>query len=177
MEEDHKGPGQPTKYEDKFPKQAYKLCLLGATDKDLATFFEVHEDTINEWKRVHAEFSVSIKRGKLLADSKVAQSLFKRANGYKYEEVTYEKIDIKKTSPMEEEDLDPEEEIKVDAYKRKVVTKELAGDTTAMIFWLKNRQPQSWRDKQEIDHTSGGNEFKRFTLNVKPDTATDTGAA
>lgn len=153
MEEESKA-GRPTKYIDSYPKQAYKLCLLGATDKDLATFFEVVESTINEWKLTHAEFSESIKKGKVLADAVIAKSLYHRAKGYSHKDVDIRVVD--------------KEIIQTD------IIKHYPPDTTAAIFWLKNRQPQSWRDKQEVDHTSGGNEFKRFTLNVKPDTPTDT---
>lgn len=156
MEEEKNSAGRPTKYKDEYAKQAYKLCLLGATDKDLAMFFEVVEDTINEWKNVHDEFSVSIKKGKVLADAVIAKALFHRAKGYSHPDVDIRVID--------KEIVETE------------VIKHYPPDTTAAIFWLKNRQPQSWRDKQEIDHTSGGNEFKRFTLNVKPDT-TEAGPA
>jgi len=126
--------GRPTKYSDKYPKQAYKLCLLGATDQELADFFEVNVDTVQEWKKVHEEFSDSIKRGKKQADSEVAHKLFKRATGYEHPEV-----DIK----MYEGQI-----IKTDLIKH------YAPDTTAAIFWLKNRQSKQWRDKQEIDHSS-----------------------
>ena len=126
--------GRPTKYNDKYPKQAYKLCLLGATDQELADFFEVNVDTVQEWKKVHEEFSDSIKRGKKQADSEVAHKLFKRATGYEHPEV-----DIK----MYEGQI-----IKTDLIKH------YAPDTTAAIFWLKNRQSKQWRDKQEIDHSS-----------------------
>jgi len=70
-------------------KQAYKLCLLGATDKQLADFFEVNTDTIYAWKKIYPEFSESIKRGKSMADAKVAESLYKISIGYKY---TVEKV-------------------------------------------------------------------------------------
>jgi RNA polymerase-interacting CarD/CdnL/TRCF family regulator len=98
--------GRPTKYNEKYPNQAYKLCLLGATDEELANFFEVCEDTINEWKNVHDEFSVSIKKGKINADANVANSLYKRALGYKHDAVkifadvktgAVEKVDILNT--------------------------------------------------------------------------------
>lgn len=125
--------GRPTKYDDKYPKQAYKLCLLGATDIELANFFEVCEDTINEWKRVYSEFSVSIKKGKDQADSEVAHKLFKRATGYAHEDV-----DIKMFEGQ---------------IIQTKLTKHYAPDTTAAIFWLKNRQPKTWRDKQEVEHS------------------------
>lgn len=142
--------GRPSKYESVFSKQAYKLCLLGATDKDLAAFFEVDESTINNWKLEHPEFLESIKKGKVQADAEVANRLYRRAMGFKHKAVKFfqDKGEILK----------------------KEYTEIYPPDTTAAIFWLKNRQPQVWRDKQEIDHTSAGKELKRFTLNVKPDT-------
>lgn len=125
--------GAPTKYQDSHDKQAYKLCLLGATDAELADFFEVNEDTINEWKKVHDTFSVSIKRGKFQADANVATKLFKRATGYQH----------------------PDTDIKM--YEGQIITTEVIKhyppDTTAGIFWLKNRQPKKWRDKQEVEHS------------------------
>ncbi|TRB81349.1 helix-turn-helix domain-containing protein, partial [Mannheimia haemolytica] len=74
--------GQPTKYKPEYVTQVEKLCLLGATDKDIADFFEVAESTINNWKIEYPEFLESIKKGKLLADANVANSLYKRALGY-----------------------------------------------------------------------------------------------
>jgi len=141
--------GRPTKYQAAYNKQAFKLCLLGATDSQLADFFEVNIDTITEWKSVYPKFSVSIKAGKEKADAEVANKLYTRAMGYKYDEVTFERVDgqeiIEATTTGEIK--------KSPAYKKKVVTKEVPPDTTAQIFWLKNRQKGKWRDKQEIGLT------------------------
>lgn len=127
------GRGRPTKYKPEFAKQAYKLCLLGATDKRIADFFEVTESTLNLWKQEHPEFSESLKAGKEEADAIVAQSLFHRATGYSHPD-----LDIK-------------------MYKGKVIRTDLVKhyppDSTAAIFWLKNRQPRMWRDKQEVEHS------------------------
>lgn len=142
--------GRPTKYQEEYPEQAKKLCLLGATDKELADFFEVNEDTIHEWKKVHPEFSESVKAGKEIADAEVANSFHKRAVGYKYEEVTYEKI------AQSLDGVEDEEDMKMEVFKKKVVVKEVAPDPGAALNWLKNRQPSKWRDKQEIDHTTKG---------------------
>lgn len=125
--------GRPSKYKPEYSAQAYKLCLLGATDKELADFFEVTESTLNLWKKEYQEFSESLKRGKMEADSNVASRLFRRATGYSH----------------------PDVDIKI--YKGKVIktelTKHYPPDSTAAIFWLKNRQPEKWRDKQEIKHS------------------------
>lgn len=142
------GGGAPTKYDVKYNKQAYKLCLLGYTDKELADFFEVEESTINNWKIKHPRFLESMKKGKADADTNVVQSLYKRAMGYDYKEVSFEKIDGKEAL-----EVTPDSIIATDQYKKKIVVKALAGDVTAAIFWLKNRQPKKWRDKQEVENT------------------------
>lgn len=120
---------RPTKYKPAYNNQAYKICLLKATDKDLADFFEVHEDTINEWKKVHPKFSESIKKGKIQADAEVAKKLFQRACGYEHKE---DKVFCNAQG-------------KVTTVK---VTKHYPPDTAAAFIWLKNRA--GWRDKQEL---------------------------
>lgn len=126
--------GRPTKFKEEYIELAYNYCLLGATDQDLAKFFEVEERTINNWKHDFPEFFQSIKKGKVDADALVARSLFKRAMGYTYKEL--------------------KEEESEQGIKNTTTTKEVAPDTTAQIFWLKNRQPAMWRDKQEVDNIS-----------------------
>ena len=81
--------GRPSLYQPKFAEQAFKLCLLGATDKEMADFFEVDVSTINKWKLDHPEFSESIRAGKMDADANVAKSLYKRAIGYEHEDKHY----------------------------------------------------------------------------------------
>jgi hypothetical protein len=138
---------RPSKYQETFNKQAYKLALLGAKDKELATFFEVDEATINRWKIDYPEFCESLKAGKEIADMKVSKSLYKRALGFKYDEVTHERVEVGEFNPQ------LGEFVKVPATKTKVVTKYIIPDTTAQIFWLKNRQSAKWRDKQEVQHS------------------------
>lgn len=125
--------GRPTKFKPEYNKQVVGLCKLGATDIQLAEFFGVTEQTINNWKNDHPGFFESIKRGKLAADRKVAQSLYHRALGYSHKE---DKIFQHDGKPL----IVP-------------TIKNYPPDSTAAIFWLKNRQPQDWRDKQEIEHS------------------------
>lgn len=73
--------GHPTDYRPEFCEQATNYCLLGATDSELARFFDVTEATINNWKNAHPEFFDAIKEGRESADSKVARSLYKKACG------------------------------------------------------------------------------------------------
>lgn len=125
--------GRPTVYKSEYPSQAQKLCKLGATDKELADFFEVEESTVNAWKLAHTEFSESIKAGKQLADANVAERLYERAMGFEHDS----------------------EEIKVveGSIERVPIRKIYPPDTTAAIFWLKNRQKDKWRDLQRTELT------------------------
>lgn len=144
-QESVKSVGRPSKYREEFADQARKLCLLGATDPELADFFGVHVDTINEWKNVHEQFSVAIKSGKEQADADVADRLYQRAMGYVHPDVHVSNYQGEVTiTPIE---------------------KHYAPDPAAAIFWLKNRQRGKWRDKieQEVTGPNGGPIQLNFT--------------
>lgn len=130
--------GRPTKYKEEYAEQAYKLCLLGATNEKLADFFDVVVSTIHEWRYNHESFSDALKRGKQLADAEIASSLYNRAKGYSCQDT-----DIK----MFEGNI-----------IQTPVTKNYPPDPTSMIFWLKNRNPEMWRDKREHEDDSGGDD-------------------
>lgn len=131
--------GRPTDYRDEYCEQVEKLCKLGATDKEIADFFEVTEQTINNWKSDYPEFFESIKRGKIIADAEVAESLFKKATGFTNEEVKIFQSDGK---PLI---------VPFTAY--------YPPDTAAINIWLKNRRgrvdkgAQRWADKVEAGFT------------------------
>ncbi len=137
--------GRPSSYKPEYAEQAYKLCLLGAKDTEMADFFGVAESTFNLWKKEHKEFSESLKRGKLYADANMAQSLYHRGMGYSH----------------------PEDKIFNDNGVPLVVPtiKHYPPDTAAGIFWLKNRQKDKWRDKQETEIT--GKDGGPFEVNIK----------
>lgn len=124
--------GRPSKYKPEFDVQAAKLCKLGATDKELADFFGVVESTLNLWKAEYPSFSESLKRGKEESDARVEQSLYRRAVGYSHDAV---KIFNDKDTGVTKVDY-------VEHYPP---------DTVACIFWLKNRRPDQWRDKFDVD--------------------------
>ena len=83
---DKKQPGRKSLYRDEYSNQVLKLSLLGATDKEIADFFGISEQTVNSWKKRYPEFLESIKKGKQIADSNVASKLYNRAIGYDFEE-------------------------------------------------------------------------------------------
>ena len=122
--------GRPTLFRDDYVEQAYKLCLLGATDAELADFFEVCERTINTWKEDYPEFLQSIKAGKASADAAVAESLYKRALGYSHPDVHISNFQGMITVTD--------------------IVKHYPPDTGAAFIWLKNRQPHKWKDKVEV---------------------------
>lgn len=144
--------GRPSSFKEEFTDLAYKFCLLGATDEDLANFFDVCEATINNWKIDYPEFLESIKKGKFHADANVANSLYQRALGFEHDS----------------------EEIKVVDFQivRVPVKKIYPPDPTSGIFWLKNRQPKLWRDKQDVEH-SGKMEVESVTVFKLPDNERD----
>lgn len=108
----------------------------GLTDKQIAQNMGVAYSTLKDRKNRFSDFSATLKRGKEVIDRQVENALLKRALGYEYIETTKELTDQGLTVT-------------------KKVTKQVAPDTTAQIFWLKNRKPQEWRDKQEIEHSGG----------------------
>jgi hypothetical protein len=126
---------RPSSFKEEYCEQAYKLCLLGATDAELSDFFHIDAATLNRWKQRYPEFCESLKRGKDVADATVADSLYKRATGYSHPAV---KIFA---------------DVKTGAEQVVEYTEHYPPDTVACIFWLKNRQRKHWRDKQDHEHT------------------------
>lgn len=128
------------KYDERFVKIAKVLCMRGGTDEDLADAFEVSTRTINRWKKDYPEFAEALAAGKEYADAEVELSLYKRAKGSKKKtKVTRKIIEMDKdgnTKPAKIETVETEEDI--------------IPDVGACCFWLKNRRPDMWRDKQEI---------------------------
>jgi len=125
------GGGRKSEYSESLLPAVRKLCALGATDKDLAEALGVSEQTINNWKGAHEDFSIALKEAKALSDSAVERSLFERATGYSHPDVHISNFQGDVTTTP--------------------ITKHYAPDTTACIFWLKNRKPKEWRDKTEND--------------------------
>lgn len=125
--------GRPSKFDTLDLRKVKTLAERGWTDAEMAAFFDVHVDTWHEWKKAHPEFSDSLKNWKAEADAKVERSLYERAIGYEHPE---DKIFNHEGVPL----VVP-------------TVKHYPPDTTAAIFWLKNRQPGEWRDKVDHEHS------------------------
>ncbi len=133
--------GRKRKYE--YGLTADGLTLLegwarnGLTDEQIAHNCGITAKTLYEWKIRHGEISEALKKGKEVVDLEVENALLKRALGYRYTEIT------------REPERDPVTgEIRLTIKKQ--VEKEVAPDTTAQIFWLKNRRPDLWRDRKDV---------------------------
>lgn len=127
--------GHPTDYRAEFVEQARKLCILGATDIDLADFFGVSDRTIYRWQTQFPEFCQALKAGKAEADDRVERSLYHKAVGYEFEAVKIF-MPANASAPV------------YAPYRERI-----APDTTAAIFWLKNRRPELWRDVSKVEHS------------------------
>lgn len=121
----------------------------GLTDEQLSKNMGIGTTTLYRWKEEYREIREALKRGKEVVDIQVENALLKRALGYEYTEETRELVKDKETG---------EYSLSV----TKIVTKEVAPDVTAQIFWLKNRKPKKWRsdpqesgnEKQVQDHNA-----------------------
>lgn len=124
--------GRPTAYLPAYAEQGRRLAILGLTDVEMAEFFSVSERTLNTWKKAHPDFLQSLKAGKIEADTHVASGLYQSAIGGHV---------VTETREQEAPD---------GSITRTTETKQVPPNVTAQVFWLKNRQPAKWRDKQEI---------------------------
>ena len=117
----------------------------GLTDEQIAYNIGINVKTLYDWKNRFSNISNALKKGKEVIDRHVENALLKRALGYTYTEF--------KT-----------EESEKDGVKTTRTIKEVIPDTTAQIFWLKNRKPKEWRDKQELEHSGE----VATTINILP---------
>lgn len=123
--------GRPSGYKPEFCQQAADLCARGATDAELAEFFKVSARTIYRWQNEFPDFCQSLKAAKDIADERVIRSLYHKAVGY-----TFDAVKIFMPAGADSPVFAPYQE-------------HVPPDTTAAIFWLKNRRSQDWRDKSE----------------------------
>lgn len=142
---------RPSKYNSKYHVPwAKSLAMEGKTEQEIADAMEIARSTLNKWRSENKEFDEALCKGRETADAEVEQSLFKRATGYTYKEkkvvVTMDKDGNQQPARIETTD------------------KVVAPDTTACIFWLKNRRRDKWKDKWEVDV----NEGKEIIFNIAP---------
>lgn len=106
---------------------------MGKTQSEIAEALEINIRTISNWLKRHPAFKRAIQAGKGLANAKVERALFERATGYEH----------------------PEDKIFLGKDGQPVIVptiKHYPPDTAAAMAWLKNKDPENWKDKQDIEH-------------------------
>lgn len=121
--------GRKSTYKPEYAQIAQIASKHGLTDVELAKELKVQPSTLYKWQRQYPEFAEALKLGKDNPDDRVEKSLYHRAIGYSYDAV---KIMQYQGQPV------------VVPY-----TEHVPPDTTAAIFWLKNRRREEWRDRHE----------------------------
>lgn len=151
--------GRPTSFQPEYVDQVERLCRTGAIDTDIAEFFNVAVSTVYEWKLAFPEFSEAIKRGKAKVDREVADKLIDRAMGAKF--VIQKEVKLKSVEYENGKKVSEEERVEVVSLEQ-----EAPPDTQALIFFLKNRRPDLYRDKQEIEHSADKDAPPVFLLKI-----------
>lgn len=145
VREKFRGKGIIQWYPDRV-REVFELCLMGATDEDVACVMGVDINTINLWKRTHPDFVANMKRGKTMADAKVANALFKRATGF-----TVKEMDVR-------------------MYKGKIiqtpVDKYYPPDSWAAHKWLTVRQRNKWSEVTRIENTNTNININKFDISA-----------
>jgi transcriptional regulator with XRE-family HTH domain len=126
--------GRPTKFSPVLTEQMARMFELGLTDEQVSYATGIARATLSRWKNENPDFKDTIKKAKAAADSQVEISLFRRACGY---EQKSEKIFCNKDGKVTRAEY-------IERYPP---------DTGAIVFWKKNRNPDRWKDKQEIETT------------------------
>lgn len=133
---------------------AQSLAMDGLIDKEIADRMGIARSTLKLWEKNHPEFSDAIKIGKDSADAKVLTSLFKRATGY---------TDKEKKVVVEMDAQGNQKPARIETTDKHIIP-----DVGAICFWLKNRRPDEWRDKKDVELS--GNPFEDL---MKSATASD----
>ena len=131
--------GRPLTYSARFhPLLVKALAIAGRTDEEIAEYLGVATSTLYMWYKKYPALVEAKKAGMQEPDDKIEFSLFEKAMGLSV--VTEEKI------------ITDDKDKIIQKIKTK---KNVPPSDTAQIFWLKNRRPEKWRDKQEIEHSGG----------------------
>lgn len=123
-----------------------QMARDGYRDEDIAKALGVARKTLYVWKSQHEELAEALRKGKAVVDAEIENKLLDNARGFTFWEVTEELLPV-------QDELTGKLVQKLITTKR--VLKQVKPDTTAQIFWLKNRMPEVWRDKNHIEHSGG----------------------
>jgi hypothetical protein len=129
--------GRNSLYNHDYPVQAFKLCLLGATNKELAAYFDVSPLTISNWKNFHSAFNDAVTRGKKMADMEVAHSLY---------QATLDRVITLRQAIKCKEVYYDDNGKRVEKERIEVINveKHIPACFRSQQFWLRNRNPSHW---------------------------------
>lgn len=130
-DEPKRGPGRPTSYTDEMPARVFLAVPNGATLDAIANVCDVSRPTVENWMKAHEEFLGAVNAARKICDDRVEQSLFRKATGYTVTQQVYDK----RAGNIRELEIS------------------VPADTVSCIFFLKNRRPQDWRDKHDVEMT------------------------
>lgn len=130
----HGGEAGEVKWNARFIGIAREIARHGLTDEEIADAFGIHVRMLRRWKKKYKPFGAALKLAKETPDKKVERSLYLRALGYSHADVDIRTVSIGNGQSM---------------IVKTPIIKHYPPDTTACIYWTKNRQPEKWRDKQE----------------------------
>lgn len=128
-------PGPGTAYSPDLCDEARRACMLGATNEELAALLGVSRVTVHNWMEEFPDFRRAIEEGKVAADARVAEKLYQRAIGYQRPATRFF---ANPDGPPTQVDY----------------TYHHAPDTSAAIFWLRNRRREDWREQVEHRHST-----------------------
>lgn len=150
--------GRKPRFRQSMRKEGPALASFGLTNEQIANVWGIHRITLWRYLKKHPEIESALAVAKLKADTGVVKSLMKRAIGYSYVETTWKEIKIKKKDGSEE----------LVRYKEKEVIKHMAPDVLACIYWTKNRLPEDWRDRTDLDISGHIEEDRRLIIEIVP---------
>ncbi|MDO4318308.1 MAG: hypothetical protein Q4C48_08910 [Lachnospiraceae bacterium] len=137
----------------------------GATEENIAKAMQVSRSTLGEWKKKFPELAAAVRKGKDVADIHVENALYEKAVGIR--QIVHKPIKLRR---VEYDSVGK----KVREHEEVVYADEemyIPPDTTAQIFWLKNRKPETWRERQEPKKPDAGAEnegIQAFLAAVNP---------
>jgi transposase-like protein len=146
--------GRKSKYEEldidtRLP-EIEQMARDGYRDVDICKTLGISAPTFYAWMQKYEEFAEATRKGKEVVDAEIENKLLDNARGYTVWEETQELISA--VDPLSGRVVQ-----QMTTVKR--VLKHIKGDTTAQIFWLKNRRPNEWREKNHVEHSGGLNGY------------------